>query len=102
MLIIGEVIKREACGRFMLLIGRRRMRRIAETPLVLRNALGKTISQGGMRLPNDKRFFIAATDGNTPFDYQRRPACGDRDNYGLALTMKASTAGDVEGVRLAC
>jgi hypothetical protein len=56
------------------------IRRIAATPLVLRNALGKTISHGGMRFPNYKRFFIAATAGNTPFDYRCRLACGERDN----------------------
>jgi CRISPR-associated endonuclease/helicase Cas3 len=33
-----------------------------------------------MRLPNYKRFFIAATAGNAPFDYQCRVACGDHDN----------------------
>ena len=33
-----------------------------------------------MRLPNYKRFFIAATAGNAPFDYQCRLACGERDN----------------------
>jgi len=30
--------------------------------------------------PNYRRFFTTATLGNTPFDYQCRLACGDRDN----------------------
>ena len=33
-----------------------------------------------MTVPNYRRFFSAATLGNTPFDYQCRLACGDRDN----------------------
>ena len=33
-----------------------------------------------MRFPNYKRFFIAATAGNAPFDYQCRLVCGERDN----------------------
>ena len=33
-----------------------------------------------MRFPDYKRFFIAATAGNAPFDYQCRLACGERDD----------------------
>jgi CRISPR-associated endonuclease/helicase Cas3 len=32
-----------------------------------------------MKVPNYERFFAVATVGNTPFDYQCRLACGERD-----------------------
>src|SRR5271166_5195115 len=64
----------------MLFIGRKQFVELPQLPLFLRNALGKTINHRGMRFPDYKRFFIAATAGNAPFDYQCRLACGERDD----------------------
>jgi hypothetical protein len=44
-----------------------------------------------MKVPNYERFFAVATVGNTPFGYQCRLACGDRDNRSEEQRLASGT-----------